>query len=114
MTADNLSRVFALTVIKREDPMEMAQHVTSDAAFVSHLIQRLPVLAAEPLDPESEDGHTPQARRRSVEQRARPPRSRRKGRKAGGARLMLDDPELKDRGMNKGGKRQTLWPNAFV
>ena len=44
MTADNLSRVFMPTVIKREDPLEMANHVKSDIAFVSHLIQRLPVL----------------------------------------------------------------------
>ena len=61
MTADNLGRVFAMTIIKREDPMEMVQHATGDAAFVSHLIQRLPVLAetqheSEPeLEPEPDD-----------------------------------------------------------
>ena len=41
MTADNLSRVFALTIIKREDPMDMAKHVATDAFFVSLLIQKL-------------------------------------------------------------------------
>eukprot|EP01043_Picozoa_sp_COSAG02_P050202 COSAG02_NODE_5133_length_4601_cov_5.407152_1_plen_1219_part_00 len=42
MTPDNLSRVFALTVFKRDDPMDMMKHVASDAAFISLLIQRLP------------------------------------------------------------------------
>ena len=34
MTPDNLSRVFAPTVLKREDPMDMMRHVANDAAFV--------------------------------------------------------------------------------
>ena len=42
MTADNLSRVFALTIIKRENPLEMAAHCVTDASFVSLLIQSLP------------------------------------------------------------------------
>ena len=54
MTADNLGRVFAMTVIKRQDPTEMAQHATGDAAFVSHLIQCLPALAEPKPEPEPE------------------------------------------------------------
>ena len=42
MTPDNLSRVFAMTLIYREDPMDMMTHVASDASFVSLLIQKLP------------------------------------------------------------------------
>ena len=42
MTADNLSKVFAPTIIQRENPQEMATHIAADAAFVSHLIRKLP------------------------------------------------------------------------
>ena len=42
MTPDNLSRVFAMTLIYRDDPMDMMTHVVSDASFVSLLIQKLP------------------------------------------------------------------------
>ena len=109
MTADNLSRVFALTVIKREDPLEMANHVASDAAFVSHLIQRLPLPDAEQLDSESEDGTrssspSPLSRMESTPAKI----AREEAERLAELDKMLDDPELKDAGMNKGGKRQTL------
>jgi hypothetical protein len=42
MTVDNLSKVFAPTIMRRANPQEMAIHVAADAAFVSHLIQKLP------------------------------------------------------------------------
>ena len=109
MTADNLSRVFALTVIKREDPLEMANHVTSDAAFVSHFIRHLPLPDDEQLDSESEDGArssspSPLSRMESTPAKI----AREETERLAELDRMLDDPELKDAGMNKGGKRQTL------
>lgn len=123
MTPDNLSRVFALTVIKRDDPMEMAQHVTGDAAFVSLLIQRLPAPPGD--DDDGDDGEGAEGAEEGelaegVPIKARSPtrspsadRGPTKIAKEEAARLvelerMLDDPDLKDAGMNKGGKRQTL------
>ena len=135
MTPDNLSRVFALTVIKRDDPMEMAQHVTGDAAFVSLLIQRLPVPPGDDDEVEGEGAEEDEEEEgepvmggggvtAAVPLKARSPtrslsrspsldRTPSKIAKEESTRLaelerMLDDPELKDAGMNKGGKRQTL------
>ena len=110
MTPDNLSRVFALTIIKRDDPMEMAQHVTSDAAFVSHLIQRLPVPPVEEELVDEDGGRSPTPSPSPLARAESTPAkiAREEAERLAELDKLLDDPELKDAGMNKGGKRQTL------
>ena len=56
------------SVIKREDPMQTARHVTGDPASVGHLIQHLPVGIEARGEPEPEPHYPPQQQQQQQEE----------------------------------------------